>query len=313
MTTEPIFYAVDDTYVPALAVSLQSLIANASADREYAVVVLHRGLQQENAVHLLAMATSHVKVTLVPMAQQIATCMADTGNKLRADYFTLTIYYRLFIAEMFPQYDKALYLDADTLLRDDVANLLATDVHGQLFAAAVDPLIANDPLLARYAQRSVGVPAADYVNSGVLVMNLKAMRELNFAGHFSQLLQTYKFKSIAPDQDYINAIAHDRLVHLPADWNMQEEAVAGDAKLVHYNLFKKPWHYRDVPYADEFWHYAEQTPFVGQLRAMRHAYGEADVAADETHMQQMVAHAGAIIDDAGSFGVIQRERQEVRL
>ncbi|MCI1284213.1 MAG: glycosyltransferase family 8 protein [Lacticaseibacillus songhuajiangensis] len=311
--TEPIFYAVDDAYVPALAVSIQSLIAHTTPDKQYAIVILNRGLHFENEARLRSMATGNVSIELVPMAQQIAACLTDTGNKLRADYFTLTIYYRLFIAEMFPQYDKALYLDADTLLRGDVADLLATDVQGKLMAAAVDPLIANDPLLARYAEHSVGVPSVDYVNSGVLVMNLKAMRDLDFASHFTSLLQIYKFKSIAPDQDYINAIAHDRLVHITSEWNMQEETPDGDAKLVHYNLFKKPWHYRDVPYADEFWQHAAQTPFSDQLRGQLAAYSAADVAADETHMTQMVAHAGDITDDAGSFGVIQRTQKAVRL
>ena len=310
---EPIFYAVDDTYVPALAVSMQSLIAHAAADKAYAIVILNRGLTDENVTRLRQMATPNVSIELVPMAKQIATCLDDRDNKLRADYFTLTIYYRLFIAEMFPQYDKALYLDADTVLRGDVAELLATDVRGKLMAAAVDPLIANDPLLARYAERSVGVPAADYVNSGVLVMNLQALRGMNFAGHFTQLLQTYKFKSVAPDQDYINAIAHDRLVHITPTWNMQEETARGDAKLVHYNLFKKPWHYRDVPYADEFWQHALQTPFSAQLRQELAGYSAADVAADEAHMTKMVAHAGAITDDRASFGAVQRTQKVVRL
>ncbi|TXJ87231.1 hypothetical protein FU655_07970 [Lactobacillus delbrueckii] len=46
------------------------------------------------------------------------------GNYLRADFFTLSIFYRLFITELFPEYDKAVYIDADTVLNADIAGPL---------------------------------------------------------------------------------------------------------------------------------------------------------------------------------------------
>lgn len=48
-------------------------------------------------------------------------------NKLRGDYVTMTIYCCLFIADMCRQYDKAIYIDADTVAEDDLTTLFATD------------------------------------------------------------------------------------------------------------------------------------------------------------------------------------------
>jgi lipopolysaccharide biosynthesis glycosyltransferase len=308
----PIFFAVDDHYAASLAVAIQSLVQNASA-QQYHVIVLHRGIKPENRKQLLALATPNVQIELVPMADRIKECLADTGNKLRADYFTLTIYYRLFIAEMFPQYDKGIYLDADVIVLDDIAKLYNTDVSDVLVAAACDPFIAQDTVMAKYAEHSVGVPAADYVNSGVLVMNLQAMREQKFAEHFLTLLNQYKFASIAPDQDYLNAIAHDKMVHLPLSWNVQEKAPSYAVQLVHYNLFKKPWHYVDVPNGDDFWTYAKQTPYADELLQTRRLFTDADAQKDNQHMTAMVARAAAITDAPGSFGAIQKATGEVRL
>ncbi|WP_127848507.1 glycosyltransferase family 8 protein [Lacticaseibacillus hulanensis] len=309
----PIFFAVDDHYAASLAVAVQSLIANSDPKKQYKVIVLNQGLQAANQERLKQLATDNVGVELLPMADQIKACLADDNNKLRADYFTLTIYYRLFIAEMFPQYDKGLYLDADVIVLDDIANLFATDVSDSLVAAACDPFIAKDKIMSQYAERSVGVPATDYVNSGVLVMNLAKMRQANFAGHFVDMLNKYKFNSIAPDQDYLNAIAHDQMVHLPLSWNVQEVAPSYDVKLVHYNLFKKPWHYVEVPNGDDFWIYAKQTPYADQLMQQREEFSEADAALDDKHMSNMVARAEIITDQPASFAKIQQATGEVRL
>ena len=37
------------------------------------------------------------------------------------DYYSKTTYFRLFIAEMFPEIDKAIYIDSDTVVLGDIA------------------------------------------------------------------------------------------------------------------------------------------------------------------------------------------------
>ena len=64
----------------------------------------------------------------------------------------------------------------------------------------------NFDAVARYMEEAVGVSRYEYINSGVLLMNLNKLREKEFDKHFLNLLNTYHFDCIAPDQDYINAI-----------------------------------------------------------------------------------------------------------
>ena len=44
----PIFFSTDDNYVPFLDVSIRSLIANASKDYKYKIVILNTGLNELN-------------------------------------------------------------------------------------------------------------------------------------------------------------------------------------------------------------------------------------------------------------------------
>ena len=313
MTQIPIFYAANDDYAPGLAVSIESLIKSSNPRKQYRVIVLQQGLTPAHAAALQALTTDNVQIDLEPMSDRIRECLADNDNKLFASFFTLTIYYRLFIPEMFPQYDKGIYLDADTVLLHDVADLYDTDVANKLVAASVDPFVSTDAVLAPYAEQAVGVPRLDYVNSGVLVMNLKAMRDRGFADHFLTLLNKYKFKSIAADQDYLNAMAHDEMVKLAPSWNVQERRPKYSANLVHYNLFKKPWHYTDVPYEAEFWNFAEATPFKTELLAKRQAFTQADTDADNARLEKLVANAKAFTAEPGSFRAVNEQVGGVRL
>lgn len=311
-TTVPVFFAVNDAYVPSLAVAIQSLIDHCDGQDTYQLIILNQGLTAENQARLAALATARVTLSFVSLADKLLAQVNDHDNRLRADYFTMTIYYRLFIADMFPELTKAIYLDSDTLVLGDIADLYRTDLHGALLGAVPDPFIANDPKTAAYAEQAVGVPATEYFNSGVLLMDLAGMRKAQFSTHFLALLHEYQFPSIAPDQDYLNAMMHDRLDILPAEWNVQTDGIKAP-KVVHYNLFKKPWHYRHVPYEDEFWQYAAESPYLQELEDMRAAFGDDDKQTDDHNMTAMLAKAVRTTTAPGTFGAVQRATGEVRL
>lgn len=309
----PVFFAVDDGYAAALGVTIQSLIANSDPDRQYQIIILNQGIKDEYVAKLKQLATANVSIDFESMAAKIRECLGDKNNKLRADYFTLTIYYRLFIAEMFPNIKRALYIDADVIILDDIGKLYDTDLTGNMLGAALDPVIGTDALMANYANRAVGVQATRYVNSGVLVMDLQQLRQRDFAEHFLNLLNTYHFNSIAPDQDYINAISANRLTILDSKWDVETGELDG-TKLIHYNLYQKPWRYAGMKGAEAFWKYAPATPFEDELRANLAVYDtEEHHEADDQHMRDMKARADRIAHQTGTFREVQEQTGKVRL
>ena len=238
------------------------------------------------------------------------------SNRLRCDYFTLTIYFRLFIPAMFPQYDKGIYIDSDVVLNADISELFDTDIGDNLIGACNDLSIADVPPLVAYTEAAVGVDKHEYINSGVLLMNLKAMRELDFEGHFLRLLNTYHFDSVAPDQDYINAICNGRIYYLNAAWDaMPNEAKPPMAapKLIHYNLFSKPWCYDGVQYGDAFWKFAEDSDFIDEIRAYKAAYGDAKKAADSACLARMVDRCNEISESESTFRKLNEKGVRIRL
>lgn len=312
----PIFFSIDNSYAPLLGTALFSMLQNASETYQYKVFVLYKELSAQNKEKLLALQTENGKIYFVEMEDRLGLIKDRMFNRLRADYFTLTIYFRLFIPVMFPQYDKGIYLDSDIVVTGDISELYQTELGENLLGAAVDPAIVNIPQLARHAELCVGVDRNQYFNSGVLLMNLKKLREMRFDERFLELLNKYHFDTIAPDQDYLNAMCSGRITYLSPVWDAMpsEAAMPLEApNLIHYNLFAKPWYYDGVQYGEYFWPYAEKCGFFPEILAMKAGYTEKEKQADREHLALLLSRGNASGDGEVTFRTIFNEGKEARL
>ena len=149
------------------------------------------------------------------------------------------------------------------------------DTEGNIFGAINDDVITTNPDFCVYAKEGVGVEANKYFNSGVLLMDLDKYREEDILNTFIKLLTTYNFETAAPDQDYLNAICKDKIKYLDKGWDLMpvgDEKYDGEINLIHYNNFRKPWYYDDVPYGDVFWDYAQKSNFYNEVMEFKNNF-----------------------------------------
>ncbi len=197
----PIFFAIDDAYTPFLAVALKSLLNNASKDYNYCIKVLHTNVSEAHKNQIKKFECKNVNVEFVDLSYYIEKVKDKLYTR---DYYTNTTYFRLFLPELYPQYDKVLYLDSDIIVVGDISELYNTDMGTNLVAAAPDDIIQTIKVFQDYAELVVGVAKYQhYFNAGVLLMNLDELRKFKFQEKFLYLLGKVKF-SVAPDQDYLN-------------------------------------------------------------------------------------------------------------
>ena len=269
----PIFFAVDDGYAPFLAVALESLIENASKDYNYAIKILYTNITEGNKKKILKYERDNVKIEFVDLNYYIE----EVKDKLYTrDYYTQTTYYRLFIPNLYPQYNKAIYLDSDIVVLGDISELYNMDVEENLIAAAPDDVIQNSEIFSDYAERVVGVAKHEnYFNAGILLMNLDEMRKFDFQAKFLYLLESIKF-TVAQDQDYLNRLCKGRTKIISKVWDRMpiptDEIKEKDIKIIHYNLIYKPCHFDNVLYQEYFWNYAKKTEFNDDLINMKQSY-----------------------------------------
>ena len=121
----PIFFSTDDKYIPYLDVAISSLIANASEAFDYRIIILNTGLNEENVHKIMQNEKKGFKIDFVDISADVQNIRSRLKNVY---HFSIVTYYRLFIASLFPQYDKVIYLDCDLVVLGDISELYHTEL-----------------------------------------------------------------------------------------------------------------------------------------------------------------------------------------
>ena len=249
-----VFFAVDDNYVDFLRITLTSIIDNAKDERYcYDFYIMHDGLKRESKKKLRELSTHRFKVLFFNVTGHISSL--ESRFKVR-DYYTLTTYYRLLIPDAFFFVEKALYLDCDIVVLDDLSKLYNQEIGDNLIGAIPDASVQIVPEFIDYVENALKIKKENYFNAGILVMNLKKMRQTHLLRKVFEISKNVVFK-IAQDQDLLNVICRDKVYYIGQEWNVMP--IGGklqNPSLIHYNLIYKPWKRDDVLYQEHFWRYA---------------------------------------------------------
>lgn len=298
--TIPVFFAADERYAPYLAVTLASIKAHISEENFYKMHVLTVGRNTETQNALRSMQSNNFKIYF----HDVSSKRKEIEHLIHCrDYYTSAIYFRLFIPELFPEYEKAVYLDCDTVVLDDIAKLYNTDLKENLIGAVADQAVASVTAFREYVKNALGIMPDKYFNSGVIVMNLKKMREIGFYQVFNRILKSYHF-IVAPDQDCLNLICKNKVLYLQKTWNTMPVGASkddGSIKLVHYNLALKPWHYSGVLYEKYFWDFAESTPFFADIQKGKENFSAEEIFRDQEQGERLIALAQAEADSPCNY------------
>ncbi len=300
----PIFFATDDNYFKYLNVTLASIEAHASDEYVYDIKILATGLSEENKKAVDTLDFPHLSVSIVCVDDKMKKIRNNIAKRLR-DYYSESIFYRIFIPHLFPRLDKAIYLDCDIVLKDDISKLYLTDIGDNILGAVPDESIAPIPEFCNYVDEVVGAPEGIYFNSGVLLINAKKFREDKIEEKLLHLIDKYNFQTVAPDQDYLNFLCRGKVYYFDLGWNKQpNQNVDFDEDkihLIHFNMFNKPWHYYGVKYEEYFWEAAKATPHYEELLKTREAYTDSDRKKDSEGAGKLIAATVEILHNKCSF------------
>lgn len=312
----PIFFTIDNGYAPYISVAIQSIIENASNEYNYKLIVLYQELNEENVQKISSLAKENFEIKFVYMKDGLEAITDRVENRLRCDYFTLTIYFRLFIPDMFQEYDKGIYIDSDVVVPGDISKLYNTELEDNLIGACNDVSVIDVPELAKYIEEAVGVSKFEYVNSGVLLMNLKEMRKRKFTERFLNLLNKYHFDTVAPDQDYLNAICNGKILYLDGSWDAmptEGKQPLENPNIVHYNLFQKPWCYDNIQYEDYFWKYAKKTKYYDEIINYKNNYSEQQKQSDRECLGILIEKGGKMPENEVTFKKAMEKGEKIRI
>ena len=307
----PIFFAIDENYAPFLAVTLRSIIDHSSRDYHYTIYILTSDLTDYTFERLAKMKDPNYDIKFVNVQEQLK----KVGGKLfTRDYYTNATYYRIFIQNLFPQYDKALYLDVDILVMGDISELYNVDLGDNLVGAVTEDIMTNVDVFGRYVEEFLGIERHKFFNAGVLVLNLKKYREEDVEKQFLKLLGQYKFR-VTQDEDYLNVICKDKVRYIEQGWNKSpiEDPTFDEStlKLVHYKINYKPWHYDNVRFAEDYYDFVKRTEFADDIKRIKDAYTDEDKQRDIDNYNNLVKLAESeIAREDGYYKTICRQQKK---
>ena len=273
--TIPVFFASDKNYLPYLAVAVKSLSNKVSRENDYKIYVLSDDLKEHDLSHIKNFISDNITIEVADVTEK----MSSIKNKVSLrDYYTPSIYFRLFIPTMFPQYKKAIYLDVNITLNADIAKMYKEELGDNYLGAVLDETVWSNKDFTYYVNNALDITEKQYFNSGVLLMNLEKFRNNNIEEDFYKWVNDSYGGTVAPDQDYLNCISKNKVKYLDIGWNkmpLGDKLDDDKLYLIHYNMFMKPWKYYNVMFEEYFWNTARETPYYEQLLNQRASYTQA--------------------------------------
>ncbi len=296
----PVFFTTDDNYIPYLDTAIASLIENASKEYTYRIVVLNTGLDPKNVDLVKKNERPGFTIDFVDISEEVK----DIKSRFKNVYhFSIVTYYRLFIASLFPQYDKIVYLDCDLIVLGDISELYNKDMGDNIIGAAHDQYVAITDEFKVYAEKAVAVDPDGYISAGVLLMNLAEFRKNKIEEKFIDLICNYDFDLVDPDQAYLNFLCRGKILNLENGWNKAPlpTECEGKKNIVHYALYKKPWQYDDVLDGEYFWSYAQRSPFYQTIKERSLAFTDEDRSKSAEMAKEILTHAMRIVESEENF------------
>lgn len=272
-------YMSDKKYLPYMMVSLHSAIINKNKNTSYHVHVLAKDLTNEDIKKLKELEQADVQISVC----QTKELNLDSAHLGRFASFAPALQ-KVFIAGYLKNINKVLYLDADTIVQKDLTSVYNTNLDNQYIAAVKDGLMYQFP--EHIAE--LGLKERDfYFNSGVMLLNLKEIRERNIERRAVTYFNTHN--EIFGDQDILNVVVGQKVLPLSYVYNVNstffeeksaaflaefyQEKVPNSPKEVYDNAAilhfagHKPWTpWFNQPYLQALWeNYAKKTQAKYQI------------------------------------------------
>lgn len=243
-----ILVTLDENYLPHLNTMLYSLLYS-NPEHTFTVYLLHSSIPEE------ALARTHQIIGSA--GELVSVPIKDIGleNAPTTARYPQEIYYRIFAAKYLPErVNRVLYLDPDIIINGSIADLYNTPLEDYYFAAASH----IGPVLHKVNEIRLDMDEdSPYINSGVMLMNLKRLRtEQNYEEVF-EFIERRKNVLMLPDQDIISSLYGTKILALdPFRYNMTEvlfkqhapfeksltlDWIRRNSVVIHYCGRNKPW------------------------------------------------------------------------
>lgn len=260
MTTIPVVMCTDENGADFMQVAIRSLFVN-HVEESIDLHIITDGLPQHIIIKLHELKSRYGpdhKLTIHQIESKKYDQIDGCGEGC---YFPKAICFRFEIPALLNDCSKVIYLDTDVLIEKSLKRLWASELSQYAMAAVRDA--GETGIEKKYIKDELKFYDGEYINSGVLLMNLDYFRK----NDISSKLINYLYDPTKPhkfaDQDALNVILRGKIKYLSPKFNIQGHHFLSDSEgnlskdpeiieaisnpvIIHFNEFK-PWHNVGLP------------------------------------------------------------------
>ena len=209
MRVFPIVFTCDDKYFKYTDVVITSILSNQNRNVHYEIHILTEFISEENKQKAISQLKPHENFSIT--FHELGNI--DKSSFYLNSYMSVSTYYRFYLSEIFMNYDRILYLDSDLIVNADISAYIDMDFEDKLAICSSSPYIKNKVLQGddpdypvSYFTEVLKMPNPDeYFNAGVVLYNLKKMREMDIQQKLFDTLKEIPEPKLQ-DQDILNSV-----------------------------------------------------------------------------------------------------------
>lgn len=267
-------------FLPYCATTMASILFNLDPNRKINFYILSYDIDDKDKKNLRLLSKIKECNVFFPSFDEKLLDMF-TGIKIPSHVSKMT-YARILIPTIIPTVDKAIFIDADTIVRTDISKLYDIPLEQNYFAMVEDACGQHN---CKYMW---GDTKTKYFNCGVMLINACLLRNDNYLKQIEQVLHERMHVYRICDQDVLNDVFRNRILSLNITWNFHHEKFVNlgwcnkknfkdydsslaDPNIIHCTGPQKPWLLLlNNRYKDEFYFYNRLTKFYKHFKIQRY-------------------------------------------
>lgn len=281
----PIVLASNNYYVPYLYTVIVSFLNYKKEDDVYDIVILHSDISKTNKALLKQIEQNgkNIHIRFFNMGSFIADSKFQMNNNL--SHISIDTFYRLFIPEVFKEFDRVIYLDSDLIVKKNIAEILKESSANHTISATRDIDFVSQyygmKKVRSYSDSVIKLKQIEnYFQAGVFVFNIKMFKEKYSLDELLNLAISRKF--LYQDQDIMNIYFKNDIFYLNGQWNVMTDCAEirmnqirlfapyklykeylearKNPYIIHYAGFAKPWNRPEDDFGNDFWEVVRNSP-----------------------------------------------------
>lgn len=275
-----ILYTCDNNYIWLMGISMISIFENNKAIHDLEVYLIGENISDSNIRNLQNIAARYERKFIY-----ISLPNLNIPERLCSKRWPKSAYTRMFAANILPtNVKKIVYLDCDVIVSGDISaieNYLKPDTY---FCGVKD-------CISKHYKTNIGLKPGDpYINAGVMIINVEALRKIDINKRINDFLNQYGNIINYADQDLLNGCFNGKVSILPLEYDVMTSVACWsfnqlkamrlpdsfytieeynyakmNPKIIHYTtnmLVVRPWYVNsDHPHKDVFLQYMALSPW----------------------------------------------------